>query len=226
MALDLVFHDKASLILRELLAQPGREWVVRDFVSELGVARGWAARVLAVLRAEGLLKGVARGRNAGSVLRDSKRLLREWTADYRFDRNKSAWFYSDQPNALARLKNFFKSRRMDSAYGLTLHTGANLLTHYVRDSNIYAYLDPSRYDSLVSDLRLSLDLKELKQGGNVCFIRPYYKESFLHRARMIQGVSVVSDLQLYLDLFHFPGRGREHAEHLERTLNTRGAPLA
>ena len=73
--------------------------------------------------------------------------------------------------------------------------------------------------------RHAVVLKELKNGGNVCFIKPYYKNSvFLHK-QDIKGFSVVSDLQLYLDLYHFPQRGREHADYLLKVLKEKGVEL-
>jgi hypothetical protein len=73
---------------------------------------------------------------------------------------------------------------------------------------------------------MALDLKELRNGGNVHLIYPYYKRSVFHGARKIKGYNVVSNLQLYLDLFHFPARGREHADYLLKILKEKGEHLA
>jgi hypothetical protein len=43
---------------------------------------------------------------------------------------------------------------------------------------------------------------------------PYYKHSVFYDSREIEGLWVVSDIQLYLDLYRHPVRGREQAEHL------------
>lgn len=224
--MDAVFSDKASLVLREMLAEPGREWVVRDFVDELKLGRGWVATVMAILRKGGYLKGKARGRSAGACLRNQESLLQEWTRHYRMDQNPVEIYYSPSPDILPQLKTVLKRRGDLSAYALTLHSGANLLTNHVRDPNIYVYLAPTRFSTLVSELRLALDLKELKQGGNIYFFRPYYRASAFHNLREIQGYPVVSNIQLFLDLYHFPARGREHSEYLVRILKNQGTPLA
>jgi hypothetical protein len=59
-----------------------------------------------------------------------------------------------------------------------------------------------------------LDLKHTDQGANLVLMMPYYKHSVFYDSREIEGLCVVSDIQLYLDLYGYPVRGREQAEHL------------
>jgi hypothetical protein len=48
---------------------------------------------------------------------------------------------------------------------------------------------------------------------------PHYRVSAFYGKRRIGGLWMASDLQLYLDLYDYPLRGREQAEHLfERRL--------
>ena len=221
-----IFSDKATLVLREILRNPGRKWVVRDFERELGVGRGWAAKVLALLREKGYLKGEARGRAAYAVLRNGEELIQEWVRDYDFAINKAAVYYASDADLLPKIKRFFNRFPKKEAYALTLHTGANLVTNFVRTSNIYLYLNPADFKKVSLELRQALDLKELKKGGNVYLIEPYYKKSVFFGLQKIKGYPVVSNLQLYLDLYHFLERGREHAEYLERILKEKGVPLS
>ncbi len=48
-------------------------------------------------------------------------------------------------------------------------------------------------------------------------MKPYYRDSVWHGAREIADLPVVADLQLALDLWQYPLRGREQAEHLIAT---------
>ena len=123
---------------------------------------------------------------------------------------------------MSRLKNYFASKKQGRAYALTLHTGANFITHYVNTPTMYCYLPAKNFNNASLDLRQVLDLKELKRGGNFCFIKPYYKTAVFFNTQKIKGYNVVSDLQLYLDLYHFLQRGREHAEYLLKTLKEEG----
>jgi hypothetical protein len=70
-----------------------------------------------------------------------------------------------------------------------------------------------------------LELKELVRGGNIHIVRPLYKKSVFYGARTIKGHKVVSDLQLFLDLYGYKPRGREHAEYLKKTLEKKGTSL-
>jgi len=63
------------------------------------------------------------------------------------------------------------------------------------------------------------------RGGNFHIIRPYYKNSVFFSRQKIKGFAVVSNLQLYLDLYHFHPRGREHAEYLKKLLEENGKSL-
>ena len=43
---------------------------------------------------------------------------------------------------------------------------------------------------------------------------PYYAHGARYGIRELRGHPVVSDVQLFLDLYNYPVRGREQAEHL------------
>ena len=87
------------------------------------------------------------------------------------------------------------------------------------------YFNPENWKKEILDLRQQLDLKELVRGGNINIVRPYYKNSVFCGARTIKGFKVVSGLQLYLDLYGFKPRGREHAEYLKKALEEKGKNL-
>ena len=71
-------------------------------------------------------------------------------------------------------------------------------------------------------------------AGSLALIRPVYRTATWHQLSHAgpQDVPVVSDLQLILDLWHYPERGRETAEQLwrpilrrfERTIATEEPP--
>ena len=219
-----IFSDKATVIIRAMLTQPKRKWTVRDFEKEFNVGRSRAAQVLAELRKKGFVGGIASGRQAYSQLTDKEGLVKEWLQIYKFELNENYLYYSEE-NILKKMKTFFQNKKWDDKYALTLHTGANLLTNYVNTPVLYCYLDNNHFKDMSLEIRQSLDLKELKAGGNVCFIKPYYKNSvFLHKQN-IKGFPVVSNLQLYLDLYHFPQRGRDHADYLLKVLKEKGVEL-
>src|SRR3989338_5518264 len=176
-----VFSDKAAAIIRAMFAEPKRQWTVRDFEREFNVGRSRAAEVLSELRKKGFVGGVVSGRLTYSQLTDREGLIKEFVRAYRFELNESHLYYSEE-NILKKMKSFFQNKRWDDKYALTLHTGANLISNYVNTPVIYCYLDSERFAEMSLEIRQGLNLKELKTGGNVCLIKPYYKTSvFLHK---------------------------------------------
>jgi hypothetical protein len=59
----------------------------------------------------------------------------------------------------------------------------------------------------------SLGLKQVSSGPNFSILEPY-DEGVFYGSREIGSMRVVSDVQLYLDLVGFKGRGEESAEFL------------
>lgn len=224
--MKILLGDKANIIIRAMLSQPDRKWVARDFEKEFGVGRARAAKVLSELRAKGFVGGVRSGRLAHSILQNKEELLEEWLKVYKFELNEAHLYYSIREDILPRLKEYFAGKKEPNQYALALHTGANLITSYVNTQTIYCYLPVKNFKSASLDLRQVLDLKELKTGGNFYLINPYYKSATLFNTQVIKGYNVVSNLQLYLDLYHFPQRGRDHAEYLLKTLKEEGKSIA
>ncbi len=221
-----IFSDKATIVMRAMLSQPDKKWVVRDFEDGFGVGRARAAAVLSILHKKGFVGGIRSGRLAHSVLLNKKSLLDEWLKFYSFELNKAHLYYSSYEDILPRLKDYFEAKKLPTGYALTLHAGANLITNYVNTSAAHCYLRSENFNEVSLDLRQALDLKELKKGGNFSLIRPYYKNGVFFKNQKIKSYSVVSDLQLYLDLYNFQQRGRDHAQYLLKILKEEGKSFA
>lgn len=213
-----IFADKATLILRKMLSQPGRKWVIRDFTGDNGVSLGMAQGVLEVMSRKGYIERVIKGPDSYALLTNARELVGDWTQAYNFELNDIHTYYSPDKNILSKLKKYLK----DKEYCLTLHSGANMMTSYVVTDNVHVYFSPANWDKELLALRQHLELKELVSGGNVHIIRPYYKNSAYYDTQTINGYKVASNLQLYLDLYQFKPRGREHAEYLENQLKEKG----
>ena len=181
-----LLSDKATIIIRAMLSQPDRKWVVRDFEKEFDVGRARAATVLSILRRKGFIGGIRVGRLAHNILQNIKDLLDEWLKVYNFELNEAHLYYSTHEDVLSRLKEYFATKKQPKGYALTLHTGANFITYYVNTPTVYCYLRNENFRDVSLDLRQALDLKELKKGGNFYLIKPYYKNGvFLNRLSSI-----------------------------------------
>lgn len=99
-------------------------------------------------------------------------------------------------------------------YAFTVLTGAHLVAPYVRPTNIHFYIeDGGDVEHYVSEL----DLRPVEQGGNVSMVIPY-DEGVFYSIRDIDGLNVVSNVQLYVDLMNYPARGEEAAERIRSLL--------
>lgn len=216
-----IFADKSTLILRKMLQEPDRKWVIRDFNCPEGVSLRLAQQVLEVMGQKGYAERVKKGPNSYTLLTYPDKLIKDWTDAYKFDLNSVSTYYAHDKDILKKMKTALKNK----PYAMTLHTGANLLTSYVKTDHVYVYFNTDNWEKDVLSIRQQLDLKELVQGGNVHFIKPFYKASIFTDKQLIEGYSVVSSLQLFLDLYHFQPRGREHAEFLKEQLEQKGKNL-
>ena len=213
-----IFADKASLVLRKMLQSPERRWVVRDFTGPVGVSLGMSQEVLKAMEKKGYIERVKKGPNSYAILTNKEKLISDWLEEYSFDQNVIDTYYSANKNILNKFRKILK----ENQYALTLHTGANLITSFVRTEEIFIYMNLKDREKDILDIRQKLDLKELVRGGNIHLIHPFYKNTVFFNTQKIKGYTVVSKLQLYLDLYNFQPRGREQAEYLKNLLEEKG----
>ena len=222
--LQNIFGDKSSLVLRALLREPDRRWTTRQLAEE-GASLGLVSLVLADLENSGFVVRHASGRFSHSVLAQPQKLLEAWTQAYRFQRNPQAHFYAPDPELLPKLRDHFVSRKIP--YALTAFSGANLVAPNVVNNDISVYIDvpDDKAEQYFCDLQTHFTLVPPKAGANVHFVLPIYKTSVFRDSRPIRGYQVVSNLQLYLDLFNHPLGGEEQAEWLAARLEEWKTPL-
>ena len=216
-----IFADKASLMLRKMLKDPERRWVVRDFTGPGGISLGMSQEVLKAMEKKGYIERVKKGPNSYAILTNKEKLISDWPKEYHFNLNTIDTYYSSDKNILKKFKRVLK----ENQYALTLHTGANLITSFVKTEDIFIYINSKDWKKDVLDIRQKLDLKELVRGGNIHLIHSFYKNSLFFNTQKIKGYTVVSNLQLYLDLYNFQPRGREQAEYLKNLLEEKGRNL-
>ena len=216
-----IFTDNASLVLKKMLKDPERRWVVRDFTGPGGVSLGMSQEILKAMEKKGYIERVKKGPNSFAILTNKEKLISDWLKEYSFEQNIIDTYYSANKNILNKFKKVLK----ENQYALTLHTGANLLTSFVRTEEIFIYMNFKNWEKDILEIRQKLDLKELVRGGNIHLIYPFYKNSVFFNTQKLKGYTVVSNLQLYLDLYNFQPRGREQAEYLRNLLEEKGRNL-
>lgn len=210
------FSDQASRIPRLLFAKRSRSWSIQELAEEAGVSSGLASYVVSALSERELVNIEFAGREKRVTLSDPESLILQWTAEYTWRWNDTATFSApigDPARFLKRLPTALKAK----TWALTLQAGASLVARHAEWSTVHAYV-PGAPDDL---RRVGIESGwEPDEKGNVVLMRPYYRKSFLFGSRKKDSIPIVSDLQLILDLWHYPVRGREQAEYLLELLRS------
>jgi hypothetical protein len=205
-----VFADRSSLLLRYLLPRPPQQIGVRALARKLELSPAAVSVGLRRLQKMGHLEKDARKLS----LLDRESLLEEWVSFYRprFKRQGQSRYFVRAKNAeliIDRLRSM--PLAADDGYGLSLHAGASLIAPLVQFREVHLYVQPYG-GPLQKRLRQAAGAQEASSEANLVILEPFYRSSVFFEARMLHGVRVVSDLQLYLDLSCFPQRGMEQAQ--------------
>ena len=100
-----IFADKATLILRRMLREPERQWVVQDFNGPQGVSPGLAQQVLETMARMGYVERVKKGPDSYTLLTDPESLIKAWTDAYKFELNLVHTYYTHDENILKKMKS-------------------------------------------------------------------------------------------------------------------------
>lgn len=202
------FSDKASLILRKMLKDPKRQWGIRELAKIIGLDPGYVSRMAKSLSESGYA-----ARAGGKFkIQSPKEILDDWVRAYDLRRNEQHRYFifaSDVKSILRRLQEINIPQRCN--YALSVQAGAGLVAPYAVYKEVHMYVGDSQG---IEFFKKKLDLKDADQGANLVLMMPYYKHSVFYDRQEVKKLHVVSDVQLYLDLYGYPVRGREQAEHL------------
>lgn len=211
------FGDRASLISRLLVEQPARRWGAREIAEEAGVSTMTASHVLRQLREIGVLDARKRGNAFETRLRDLSGLVGAWTRHYEWTRCQKLEVQASMGSPdrfMARLPSLLKGRR----WALTMQAGASRVEPHANWETLHVYVD---VDSITALADVASSAGWEPGPGKLVLMRPWYAQSAWVGMRTMDGLPVVSDLQLVLDLWHYPVRGREQAEMLLRRMENR-----
>ncbi len=214
------FADRASLVSRALVSQPKKTWHLRSLAAAADVSTMTASHVVRRLEAAGAVRSGAAGRSKRIELASLQKLVLAWVAEYEWTANPRLPVLApvgDAARFLERLAPAFEGRR----WALTLQAGASLVAPLAAWDKIHVYVDVKDGETL-HDVAASAGWSAGEQGRLV-LMQPWYRQSVWHDLQRARQTPIVSTLQLVLDLWHYPVRGREQSEHLLRTVLQRRA---
>jgi hypothetical protein len=199
-----IFSPKSSRILRVLLNNPQRRpWGVWELAREAEVSIGLVSKVKERLLDLEYLSGAKL-----LTLNHPIELLEQWAANYTFRKNKVYDYFSfdSVKEVEKKLSQYCKQQQIP--YALTLFSGAALVAPFSRYNRGFAYIGKN-----IIEVADNLGLKAVSSGPNFSILEPY-DDGVFYGSTEIDGMKVVNDIQLYLDLIGFKGRGEESAKFL------------
>jgi len=210
-----IFEPKATRALRVLLIDPQKSWTIRGLAEEVEISPGYAHAVISTLINLG---HVTRTEHYKIRTVNPTVLLKRWAAYHQYDRiNTFLEYYTFE----REVDRFIQQLAQISSqnYALTALAGASLIAPHVRPVDIHIY---AKKKDEATKLAETLNLQPIPKGGNVKFVIPYDEGVFYGQQtvdiqisyREIGRVNIVSNVQLFVDLYNYPARGLEAAEHL------------
>jgi len=199
-----LFTPKSSRVLRAMLCNPGRSWQVQEIANEAKVSLGLAFKVKKRL----LDLEYVKEENKNIRLNRPGELLDKWAENYSFRNNRMYDYFSfGEPKELERkIAKYCRGKRIP--YALTLFSGVALVAPFARYTRGFVYIGDR-----IQKVAESVGLKEVSSGPNFTILEPY-DEGVFYASRKIEGLIVASNVQLYVDLVGYRGRGEESAKFL------------
>ena len=213
-AIKSLFTPISSRLIRILLEDPNKSWTLKDLATLTGASVGQTYNVSQKLVSEKFASKRSRG---GLTLTDPAGLLDAWAGHYNVtEQNQMQSFYLpelDQNRLIDKVRDI--ACHLNSPYAFTLHTGM-LLSHpeilngqrkEIAVSGVHCYIQSS-----VKRWAEVLGTQPVEFGGNVHLLSPY-DEGVMY-SEQTDKLNIVGNIQLYLDLYSDPVRGRDLAHRL------------
>ena len=207
-----LFAQKSTRALRVLLCTPKGDWTVQDLAREADISLGQASNVKKKLLENEFIE---EDRNKKFRMFNPEALLKKWAENYTYRKNKIKDYYSfDEIRVIEeKLASYCESNNIP--YAFTLTSGASLVAPFLRYTRVFAYVMDS-FERITQEL----GWKGVSSGPNISILEPY-DEGVFYGLQSLNGIKVVCDPQLYLDLLSYRERGEEAARFLlENRLRT------
>ncbi len=199
------FSPKSCRLARVLLCHPKKVWRQADLTKATGLSQGLVSRLLN----HATKLGWVEGRWGDWCLIEPKALIDAWAGIDNWRGRVTIRQYSTYEVDL----NTIARRILDGVHGdiaFTQWFAANLRFPYTQPPLLSAY----RRHPLTQEEQSALNLREVSDGGRLCIIVPR-DEGVFQEIRRVNGIPIVCDVQIYLDLLQVGLRGPDQAKALK-----------
>ncbi len=203
-----VFNPKTVRVLRVLLQGPLRAWKVKELEKKAAVSLGLVSGV----RQQLLAHEWAVEEDGGIRITKPERVLDAWTKADDWERRTTCHEYSvlavDAVEVATQVHHFLKKQRISHAF--TQWIAAHLRHPHTTPPVATVYVDHFPDDA---DLKKGLLARRVESGGRLRLVKPN-DEGVLNPLQTLNGLPLVGDVQIYLDLINAGQRGDEAAAEL------------
>lgn len=201
------FVGKGAMLPRIFFDQPQRIWGLGELATTASMTKAYASIILHRM----LDNGYIRQEENGYLLVNPEKMLDDWLAVYRFNRYVRRQMFAASFDTLRMGLNLVAEslNGQNVRFGFMGSSGAYLRSPYMESSIVMAYTG-----QIPDELP---NLFQVESDGNVILYIPQ-NAGFLFGGHEVDGLPVVSDVQLYLDLKRMPGRNEDQADYLRDTI--------
>jgi hypothetical protein len=207
-SIQTIFSPKSSRISRVLLSKIDKLWQIQEVAKEAKISIGLVSDVKNRLLEEELI--VEQGKSIR--VKDPLKLINRWLHTYSYKKNKRNDYYALESNTAFEKNIAAVCNHQGIQYALGLFTGANKVAPSVRMEKLFVFIGNN-----IDPVAKELNLKKVSSGANIILLQPFDLGVF-YRSRDVDGIQIVSNLQLYLDLITYKGRGEEAASAILKNM--------
>lgn len=206
-----IFVGKSARIVRALLTDRDKIWAQSEIINRTGASSGLVSRIVKHLLQQGFLEKKG---TRGLRVKDPLGLLDAWAESDNFTRRthtfRYASFGADVLETANKLKTLAEGQSLPFVF--TQWIAGLIRQPYTEPAIISAYVPHPPSDALLA----SIGLRPVTEAGNVWLHVPD-DEGVFKETRIVDGLPLVTDAQIYLDLQKTGLRGPEQAQALRES---------
>lgn len=141
---------------------------------------------------------------------NQNKLLKAWSyVSSTKELNKIEFSAAERPQfVMKKIVNILSKKNVK--YAFTLFSALEIVSPYVTPAETHLYILEKDKDK-IKNLFEKESILPAQKGNIICFLAD---ENYFYNMQTINNFNVVSEPQLYVDLFSYGGRGEDAAQHL------------
>ena len=209
-----VFSGATAQVLHAMLLHPEREWHLHELAALAETSVYTVHQVCEFLEARLWMRKHGAGPRVVRILTEPGALLDAWAENHSLESYRFHRFYhlASSPAALHDAVSGLLGA-LDIPHAMTLECGAELVAPFATAIPRQAVLVPEERMAAVTRIASARGFRPVEDGENVVFLGTCNRAPLMF-IQDVESVPVASLVQLYLDLWAWPRRGREQARHL------------